>query len=140
MLPLLGLVLISLVIGLQVAMGYVAAPILFMHLDRVLAGQLAGQMLHWAELAGFIVIMAVALLPQRFWLRGVLLLAAGAQLAQLAWLNPTMAALKAGGLTQPALQAQFMHWHGVSQVVYVAGWGLLCVWIGLRLRQLSTDK
>ena len=40
MLPLLGLVLISLVIGLQVAMGYVAAPILFMDLDRVLAGQL----------------------------------------------------------------------------------------------------
>jgi len=140
MVHLLSLVLISWVIGLQVAIGYMAAPILFTQLDKVLAGQLAGSMLTWAEVAGLIVMAAVSLLPQPPLHRGLLLLSMVGQLAQLAWLNPKMEALKAAGLNEPVIQAQFLHWHGVSQVVFLGALVLLFVWLGLQLRQLSTDK
>ena len=140
MIRILSLVLVGWVVGLQMAIGYMAAPILFTQLDPVRAGALAGSMLTWAEVAGLIVVAAVSFVPQRPLLRGLLLLAMSAQFLQLAWLNPKMAALKAAGLIQPGVQAQFMHWHGVSQALYLAGLVMLLIWMGLVMRQLSTDK
>lgn len=140
MIRILSLVLTGWVVGLQMAIGYMAAPILFSQLDPIEAGALAGSMLTWAEVAGLIVIAAVSFVPQRPLLRGLLVLSMGAQFLQLAWLNPKMAALKAVGLTQPDIQAQFMQWHGVSQALYLAGLVMLLIWIALGLRELSTDK
>lgn len=48
-------VLIGLWLGMQIGFGYIAASILFDHLERMTAGNIAGSLFHWVNNIGLIV-------------------------------------------------------------------------------------
>lgn len=124
--------LIAFTLGSLVAVGYFVAPVAFSLFDKVAAGTLMGVLLHWVELFALVSVLVVAWLCRAAgwpWL-----LATGvAFLVQLVWLNPKMAALKAGGLTGDQAQI-FMQLHGVSQVLYLLAILLLLGWLVQQIR------
>lgn len=139
-LRLLALVMIGWALGLQMAVGYLAAPVLFGHMEPARAGELVGILLVWAEAVTLVVVAAVSFLSQSMWHRGLLLFVMLIQLAQLGWLNPEMARLKAQGLSQLSVQQAFMTLHGVSQGLFLLALVLLMLWLGLQLRRVGMDK
>jgi hypothetical protein len=114
------------------AIGYLAAPVLFYHLDdKMLAGRLAGHMFTWIALFG--IAAAVWLLVFRlsrfggqafkqgfFWIVLVMLLLT---LAQHFGIQPILQHLKDQAMPQDVMQSlfkdRFAAWHGVSSVVYL---------------------
>ncbi len=116
-------------VGALWAIGYLAVPTLFAQLpDRMLAGMLAGHMftaLSYIGLACAFLLLVGELSRYgrgvtgrlRFWLLvGMALLVAVGEF----WLQPMMAALKAGGLPAgSADEAVFMRLHGVSATLYL---------------------
>jgi len=115
-------------VGALWAIGYLAVPILFAHLDdRMLAGALAGRMfsaLSYAGLvAGLSLLAIVALHREARWRRSrlvmvalmVLLVAIGEFAIQ-----PVMAELKVQGLVAGSAQAaRFAIWHGIASILYL---------------------
>lgn len=123
---------IALWVGGLLAIGYLAAPVLFAELtDRMLAGRLAGVMFHWiawigfgcaAYLIGYMVWRqgwrALRSLP--FWLVAAMsVLAAAGHFG----IQPIMAELKLQAwprdVMEGAIRDRFAAWHGVASVVYL---------------------
>lgn len=123
---------VTLWVGGMWAIGYLAAPTLFYHLDdRVLAGFLAGRMFTWIFLTGMVCggwlliqrllrFGGAALKQGFFWIVLVMLLLT---LAQHFGIQPVMQQLKDQAMPQDVMQSlfkdRFVAWHGVSSVVYL---------------------
>ncbi|TCJ18203.1 DUF4149 domain-containing protein [Parasulfuritortus cantonensis] len=119
-------------VGGMWAIGYLAAPTLFYHLDdRVLAGFLAGRMFTWIFIAGMVCggwLLLHRLLRSgvgafrqaAFWIVLVMLLLT---LAQHFGIQPIMQHLKDQAMPQDVMKSlfkdRFAAWHGVSSVVYL---------------------
>lgn len=130
-------------IGGMWAIGYVAAPVLFVSLgDKQLAGNLAGALFDWMAWIG--IAAAVYLLIYRiardggaalktlfFWLVALMLVLI---LAGHFGVQPILQSLKDQAMPQAVMQSvfadRFRHWHGVSSILYLiqSGLGLLLVW------------
>ncbi len=119
-------------VGGLLAVGYLAAPILFAKLsDRMLAGSLAGQMftaIAWVGMAcgTYLLLFVLALKGWRevqsgvFWIVLLMLLLT---LAGHFGVQPILAQLKADALPrqvmESAMRDRFATWHGVSSVLYL---------------------
>lgn len=126
------LIAIALWVGGMLAVGYLAAPVLFAELsDRILAGNLAGKMFTWSARIGLgcgAYLMLFVLFRRGF----------GVFKSAVFWLVLVMLLLTAAGhfgiqpilqhLKEDALPAEVMHsvmrdrfaaWHGVSSVLYL---------------------
>lgn len=119
-------------VGGLLAIGYLAAPTLFYHLDdKMLAGFLAGRMFTWIAFVGMV--CGAWLLVHRlmraggavfrqafFWIALVMLLLT---LAQHFGIQPIMQQLKDQAMPQDVMNSlfkdRFAAWHGVSSVVYL---------------------
>lgn len=127
-------------LGSLVAIGYIAAPILFSSLDsRQLAGQVAGQMFSVMNVMGFIcggLLLAIAFrLKQGTWIgeRRIQLLSVMVLIVVVASfvIQPMMQDLKLGGLVPGSEEAKtFGMMHGVSSVLYLIN-SVLGVWLVL---------
>lgn len=123
---------IALWVGGLWAIGYLAAPVLFVELgDRMLAGRLAGVMFQWMAWAGFAcgAYLLGFVVAQRgwrvwrslpFWLVvAMLLLAAAGHFG----IQPVIAKLKLEAwprdVLEGAVKERFTVWHGVASVVYL---------------------
>lgn len=119
-------------VGGLLAVGYLAAPILFAQLsDRMLAGSLAGAMfsaIAWVGIACgvYLLLFVMALRGWRavkssvFW---IVMLMLGLTLAGHFGVQPILAQLKSDALPrqvmESALRDRFAAWHGVSSVLYL---------------------
>lgn len=123
--------LLTLWVGGLWAIGYLAAPVLFAGLPRLQAGQVAGQVF---SLIGWIGVVAGAYLlayvyrawpsgRARQWRLALLGMLWGSALAQLFWLQPAIAAIKAQLPPMVAegatLGTAFAFWHGLSSALYL---------------------
>ncbi|HET7774944.1 MAG TPA: DUF4149 domain-containing protein [Azospira sp.] len=113
------------------AIGYLAAPVLFAHLPRLQAGEIAGRLF---ALIGWIGLVAGAGLlfhayrnfqagsrrPQRLGLLGLMWVLAALQLF---WFQPVIADIKAHlpplGDDVATLGTEFARWHGISSAAYL---------------------
>jgi MFS family permease len=119
-------------VGGMLAIGYIAAPVLFAQLaDRTMAGNLAGAMFSvtaWVGLAcgSYIVLFILvrkgwrAILSGIFWIVvAMLALTAAGHFG----IQPVLAQLKADALPrqvmESAMRDRFAAWHGVSSIVYL---------------------
>ncbi|MBU3695398.1 DUF4149 domain-containing protein [Dechloromonas sp.] len=144
------LIAITLWVGGLLAIGYIAAPVLFASLgDRQLAGLVAGKLfalIGWVGLgsAAYLLIFLTGRWGGRvfkravFWL--VILMALMTAASQLG-IQPLMAQLKADALPREVMESvlrdRFATWHGVSSILYLIQslLGLwLVVWNGRGLR------
>lgn len=144
------LIAITLWVGGLLAIGYIAAPVLFASLgDRQLAGLVAGKLfalIGWVGLgsAAYLLIFLIGRWGGRvfkravFWL--VILMALMTAASQLG-IQPLMAQLKADALPREVMESvlrdRFATWHGVSSILYLIQslLGLwLVVWNGRGLR------
>lgn len=123
---------VALWVGGMWAIGYLAAPTLFYHLDdRMLAGFLAGRMFTWIFVTGMVCgswlllhrllrFGGAAFRQAFFWIALVMLLLT---LAQHFGIQPVMQQLKDQALPQDVMQSlfkdRFAAWHGVSSAVYL---------------------
>lgn len=119
-------------VGGTLAIGYLAAPILFSELpDRMLAGSLAGTMFTWNARVGllcglyvlfFLISRSgwVVLKSVSFWLAVAML---GCVIAGTWGIQPILQQLKEAampdGVMQSLLRDRFTAWHGVSSLLYV---------------------
>ena len=141
---------IALWVGGLLAIGYIAAPVLFASLgDRQLAGMVAGKLfalIGWIGLgsAAYLLIFLIgrwgsAVVKRAvFWL--VILMALMTAASQFG-IQPLMAQLKADALPREVMESvlrdRFATWHGVSSILYLIQslLGLwLVVWNGRGLR------
>ena len=119
-------ILLTLWVGGMWTTGYVVAPVLFNTLDRVTAGNVAGQLFSIISYIGLITLALVLVAGlvrsgqaviqiwyYRFLLAMLLLVLIGQFVLQ-----PMMAELKAGGL-QAEEAKQFASLHGVASVLYL---------------------
>ncbi len=123
---------VTLWVGGLWAIGYLAAPTLFYHLDdRMLAGALAGRLFTWVALLGMVCGLwlllyrlsrfgAAALKQGFFWLALAMLLMT---LAQYFGIQPVLQQLKDQAMPQDVMQSlfrdRFRTWHGISSIVYL---------------------
>ena len=119
-------------VGSLWAVGYLAAPVLFYHLDeRMLAGMLAGRMFSivgWVGMAcaAYLLLYRLsrfgggALKQAFFWTALAMLLL---PLAQAFGIQPLLQQLKDQALPQDVMQSllrdRFQTWHGISSGVYL---------------------
>lgn len=141
MLSTLDRLLTTLWVGALWAIGYLAVPILFAHLDdRMLAGALAGRMFTALSYVGLVVGMALlavlALRTEARWRRlrlaMVVLMLVLVVIGEFV-IQPIMADLKAHGLVAGSAEAKsFALWHGVASILYLLNslLGLLVVALG----------
>lgn len=132
---------VALWVGAALAIGYIAAPVLFATLaDRALAGTLAGRMFDvtaWLGLAcgGYLVLY---LLFQRGWrviqsgVFWIVLAMLALTVAGHFGVQPILEKLRADALPrqvmESAMRDRFATWHGVSSIVYLIQ-SLLGVWL-----------
>lgn len=128
-------------VGGLLAIGYLAAPVLFASLnDRTLAGEVAGKLfalIGWVGLAAgsylslFLIGRWRAAVFKRavFWL---VLLMLGMTAAQLFGIQPLMAQLKLDALPREVMESvlrdRFATWHGVASILYLVE-SLLGLWL-----------
>ena len=128
-------------VGGLLAIGYLAAPVLFASLnDRALAGEVAGKLfalIGWVGLAAgsylslFLIGRWRAAVFKRavFWL---VLLMLGMTAAQLFGIQPLMAQLKLDALPREVMESvlrdRFTTWHGVASILYLVE-SLLGLWL-----------
>ncbi len=129
--------LLTLWVGAQWGIGYLAAPILFANLDdRHLAGTLAGHMFVWLDLFGAIaclILLAIAWTGRsgraggsRVW--ALLLLLAIIAVEELVF-HPRIAALREAGIPDGSAAAAHFAWvHGGAQVLYLVA-SLVGLWL-----------
>jgi hypothetical protein len=142
-------------VGGMLAVGYLAAPVLFAELsDRILAGNLAGKMFTWTAriglgCGGYILLFLMvrrgwpAFKSAVFWITLVMvaLVAAGHFGVQ-----PIIQQLKEAALPaevmQSALRDRFATWHGISSVAYLiqSVLGVMLVQQGLGIRNEGLVK
>ena len=128
-------------VGGLLAIGYLAAPVLFASLnDRTLAGEVAGKLfalIGWVGLVAgsylslFLIGRWRAAVFKRavFWL---VLLMLGMTAAQLFGIQPLMAQLKLDALPREVMESvlrdRFATWHGVASILYLVE-SLLGLWL-----------
>lgn len=128
-------------VGGLLAIGYLAAPVLFASLnDRTLAGEVAGKLfalIGWVGLVAgsylslFLIGRWRAAVFKRavFWL---VLLMLGMTAAQLFGIQPLMAQLKLDALPREVMESvlrdRFATWHGVTSILYLLE-SLLGLWL-----------
>lgn len=130
-------------VGGMMAVGYLAAPVLFQYLaDRTLAGNLAGEMfsvMAWVGLVcgGYLLVYLLARRGWRAFRSGVLWIVVAMLALVVAGhfgIQPIMAQLKADALPrqvmESALRDRFATWHGVSSGLYLIQ-SLLGLWLVL---------
>jgi len=128
-------------VGGMLAIGYLAAPVLFAQLgDRALAGNLAGEMFRIGAWVGFGCggYLIVFLLARKGWraMRTAIFWVVVAMLAITAaghfGIQPLLAQLKADALPrqvmESALRSRFATWHGISSGLYLVQ-SLLGLWL-----------
>jgi hypothetical protein len=146
---------ITLWVGGMLAVGYLAAPVLFAELsDRILAGNLAGKMFTWMAriglgCGGYILLFLMvrrgwpAFKSSVFWITLVMvaLVAAGYFGVQPIIQHLKEAALPAE-VMQSALRDRFATWHGISSVVYLiqSVLGVMLVLQGTEVREQRSAK
>ena len=132
---------ITLWVGGILAIGYIAAPVLFASLsDRQLAGMVAGRLfaiVGWIGLgcSAYLLIFIVARWGARFvkssvfWLCFLMLLMS---LVSQFGIQPLMAQLKADALPREVMESvlrdRFVTWHGVSSILYLMQ-SMLGLWL-----------
>ncbi len=131
-------------IGATWTVGYLVAPLLFQLLDdRMLAGQLMGEMFGWVHIIGAVcggLLLLIAgshfgrraLYAWQIWVLVVMLLLIA--IIELS-IRPQMVEMKAQGLFSNAqLAAEFGRLHGISSVCYLVNslLGLLLIMTGVR--------
>lgn len=118
-------------LGLHVTVGYVVAPVLFMHLPKMQAGNLAGELFHivsYISLANGLLLIILGMATRQAFLKtarfvfiiiSMLLVVVSEFL-----LTPVIVALKTGTMDALLLNlvnnTNFGFWHGISQLVYMA--------------------
>jgi hypothetical protein len=123
---------VTLWVGGLFAVGYLAAPALFYHLeDRMMAGFLAGKMFGWMAwvgllCGGWLMVFRIArhggsVLKQAFfWIVVLMLLLT---IAQHFGIRPLLQELKDQAMPKDVMESlfrdRFQTWHGVSSVVYL---------------------
>lgn len=124
-------VLMSISLGVQISIGYIAVSILFTYLDRIIAGQLAGELFHVVHyLSLFTWIIALIAMgrtsaweyntknkPTKKWIIVLLILFTTSEFL----LSPTIAAFK---INQTSLLTSWFGgdlktWHGISSTIYL---------------------
>lgn len=128
-------------VGGMLAIGYLAAPVLFSQLsDRALAGNLAGAMFNVAAWVGFACggYLLLFFIARKGWrcLRAGIFWIVVAMLAITAaghfGIQPLLAQLKADALPrqvmESALRSRFATWHGISSGLYLLE-SLLGLWL-----------
>ena len=119
-------ILLTLWVGSLWATGYIVAPVLFKMLDRVTAGNVAGQLFSIVSYIGLFVAAVLLLLAvlqtglralQQWRVRFLLLMLLLVLIGQFG-LQPLMAELKASGL-QGEQARQFATLHGVASILYL---------------------
>lgn len=128
----LNAIVVSVWVGSQIAIGYIAAPVLFAQLtDRMLAGNLAGAMfsvMTWVGLG-----CGAYLLLYQFVTHGVavrhsvafrlVVMMLAVTLIGHFGIGPLLAQLKAAALPLPVMETplrdRFAFWHGVSSLLYL---------------------
>jgi hypothetical protein len=130
-------------IGGMWAIGYVAAPVLFVNLgDKQLAGVLAGklfELMAWIAIAAAIYLLIYRIvrdgggaLKTLFFWAVVLMLAL--TLASHFGIQPIMQSLKDQAMPRAVMESvfadRFARWHGVSSILYLiqSALGLLLIW------------
>ncbi|AJP48469.1 hypothetical protein PG1C_08395 [Rugosibacter aromaticivorans] len=144
-------IVIAIWLGSQMAVGYIAAPVLFSRLtDRTLAGELAGAMfsvMAWLSLAFGAYLLLYLMTTQGarafrssvFWLVTVML---GITIISHFGIQPVMAQLKHDAHPLPVMESafhdRFAMWHGVSSGLYLLQtiFGLVLVIVQNRGRRL----
>lgn len=132
---------VALWVGAALAIGYIAAPVLFATLaDRTLAGTLAGRMFDvtsWLGLAcgGYLLLY---LLFQRGWrviksgVFWIVLTMLALTVAGHLGIQPILEKLRADALPrqvmESAMRDRFATWHGISSIIYLIQ-SLLGVWL-----------
>ena len=127
--------------GSLLAIGYIAAPVLFYHLDdKALAGWLAGRMFTWIAWLGIACaswllvfrlgrVGPAAMKQAFFWIVVAMLLL---NLAGHFGIQPILQQLKDQALPQDVMQSlvrdRFQTWHGISSAVYLLQ-SLLGLWL-----------
>lgn len=125
-------IVIAVWVGGQIAIGYIAAPVLFSQLaDRMLAGNLAGMMFSvtaWAGLGcGAYLLLYLVMTWGASVLRSaefrIVVLMIVLTLAGHFGIQPILAQLKTEALPQPVMESllrdRFALWHGVSSALYL---------------------
>ena len=141
-------VLLTLWVGGLWAIGYIAAPTLFAILDdKIMAGNLAGQMFHIISYVGLVcgsLLFASNFQRNKFhWQVWVLLLMIVLVASGEFILQPMMAELKAQGLLEGSpTKKQFGILHGVASSLYliVSLCGLVLVMTGAGTQKQSADE
>lgn len=128
-------------VGALWAIGYLAVPLLFAHLDdRLLAGALAGRMFtalsYVGLVAGLALLVTIVLRREANWRRSrlamVILMLVMVVIGEFV-IQPIMTELKLLGLVAGSVQAaSFAVWHGVASILYLINslLGLLLVVLG----------
>lgn len=125
-------VVVSVWVGGQAAIGYIAAPVLFSQLtDRMLAGNLAGAMfsvMAWVGLGCGAYLLLYLIMTQgaavrrspAFWL---VVMMVAVTLAGHFGIGPILAQLKLAALPLPVMETplrdRFAFWHGASSLLYL---------------------
>jgi len=141
---------LTLWVGSQLAIGYLAVPVLFHQLDdRQLAGELAGQMFRWVYdlglVCGLFLLMSVFYSSRhtfhKQWRHYVVLAMLLLIVMGLFVLQPQMAAIKLqpGWYEQTELMSRFGRLHGISSVLYLLTSALGVVLVVKGLRDQASD-
>ena len=128
-------------VGGLLAIGYLAAPVLFASLnDRTLAGEVAGKLfalIGWVGLAAgsYLSLFLIGRWRAAVFRRavfGLVLLMLGMTAAQLVGIQPLMAQLKLDALPREVMESvlrdRFATWHGVASILYLVE-SLLGLWL-----------
>lgn len=129
---------------LLIVVGYVVAPVLFVNLDQVDAGDVVGKLLSYANLALLVTLLSLLILSATKWLqlvhRWLLLISVTIVLLTEYWISPLMQAIKAiypDGLTQASpAWGEFAMWHGIYQLLFLSLIASLFVWSMINLNSL----
>lgn len=129
-------------LGVYIGLGYIAAPLLFSHLDKMQAGEIAGKMFHVVHISGLVIWLVFYLTTRRKnhylqfspnriekW-NGLLILCL---LMNEVVISPVIEALKMeqDHWLHVIVGGNFAVWHGISSSIYLV-MGILAFWLTWR--------
>lgn len=130
------------------SVGYLVVPVLFSRLPTMVAGELAGKLfalIAWIGIVagGYLLVYGSRVFsagPGRRWRMGLLFGLWGLAWAQLLWLQPLIAGIKAQSATAQALGSDFAFWHGVSSLLYLFQSLAGAVLVAMGLEERRSDR
>jgi len=133
---------------LLIAIGYLAAPILFSNLDQVVAGDLVGKLLSVANvtlLIGIFILLIIRVSGVvRFAHNWLLLMSVLIVLSTEYWISPLMKSIKIlypEGLTKTSPDwSTFAMWHGIYQLLFLTLIITLFIWSLSNLNAMISKK